>query len=319
MNAQEMLDYVFRQSDEVARAQVQRTLADDPALAQRLERLERAVERLADDGEDIEPPPGLAERTIRFVEERRRARRAILDFVPVKVPFRWADVAVAAGILLAGLVTLLPAVHRSRQRMDQAGCGFNLQQLGLGLAQYADAHHYYPYAAPGSPAAHAGTFPAMLKDAGLLTDVTTLDCPCNGKCGATNEHLPSHAELALLRFQDPERYRKLLCWDYAYNVGYQHTPGRPGPVRAIHSSNVAILADQPPHADGTDVLEGNSPNHGGRGQNVLFADLHVRWHNTRRTSPVDSDMFLNEARRPAPGLGPNDAVLLPGPFPFGGH
>lgn len=318
MNAQEMLDYAFRQTDDLGRAQLQRAIAEDPILAQRLDRLERSIERLVDDGDTIEPPPGLAERTIRFVHEKRRTRKAILDFVPVKVPFRWADVAVAAGILLAGLVTLLPAVHRSRQRMEEAGCGFNLQQLGVGLAQYADVHHYYPYAAPGSPASHAGTFPAMLKDAGLLADLSTLDCPSNGKC-APKGPLPSHAELAMLRIQDPERYRQLLCWDYAYNVGYRHASGHAGPITAQHSAHVPILADQPPHDDGTAVLDGNSLNHGGRGQNVLFADMHVRWHNTRRTSPVDSDLFLNEAHRPAPGLSPDDAVLLPGLFPFDGR
>lgn len=318
MNAQEMLDYAFRQTDDLSRDEVRRAVVDDPILAQRLDRLERAIERLVDDGDEIELPPRLAERTILFVAERRRGRRAILDLVPVKVPFRWADVAVAATILLAGLVTLIPAVHRSRQRMDQAGCGFNLQQLGLGLAQYADVHHFYPYATADSPASHAGTFPAMLKDAGLLHDVSVLDCPCNGKC-ASKGPLPSHQELAMLRLSDYERYCRLLAWDYAYNVGYQHAPGRPGPVAAVHSSNVAILADQPPHSDGTAVLDGNSLNHGGRGQNVLFADMHVRWHNTRRTSPVDADMFLNDENRPAPGVDPTDVVLLPGVFPFEGR
>ena len=97
MNAQEMLDHALRQSDGLSRDEVRRVVGDDPILAQRFDRLERAIERLVDDGEDIEPPPGLAERTIFFVAERRRGHRAILDFVPVKVPFRWADVAVAAG------------------------------------------------------------------------------------------------------------------------------------------------------------------------------------------------------------------------------
>jgi hypothetical protein len=316
MNAQDLIDLAFRQGNDLSREQA----AHDPLLAGRLERLERAIERLVDDGEPIAPSAGLAERTVALVLEQRqrRARRMILDFVPVKVPFRWADVAVAAGILLAGLVTLLPAVHRSRQRMDQAGCGFNLQQLGLGLAQYADVHHYYPYAAADCPASHAGTFPAMLKDAGLLHDTATLDCPCNGKA-PTKGPLPGHQALADLRWKDPEQYQKQLCWDYAYNVGYQHAPGRPGPITGRHSSTVAILADQPSHEDATSILEGNSPNHQGRGQNVLFADLHIRWHNTRRLGPGDPDMFLNKERRPAPGLDVNDTVLLPGPFPFGGQ
>ena len=53
-----------------------------------------------------------------------------------------------------------------------------------------------------------------------------------------------------------------------------------------------------------------------RGQNVLFTDLHVGWHNTRRLGPHDQDMFLNNEQQPGPGLGVLDAVLLPSVFPF---
>ena len=319
MNAQEMLDYAFGQLDGPARESAAREVTSDPSLALTLDRLQRGLEQLLDDGDSTAPPPGLATRTIAFVAEHRHRRRTILDLVPVKVPFRWADVAVAAGIFLAGLLTLLPAVHRSKVRMDQAGCGFNLQQLGVGLAQYADRHHYYPYATPDNPASHAGTFASMLQDEGLLRDPSTLDCPCNGTHTSSQSPLPGHQALAELRLKDPDRYHKLLCWDYAYNVGYQHSPGQPGPIHGVHSPTLAILADQPPHRDATSILEGNSPNHSGRGQNVLFADLHVRWHNTRRATPEDADMFLNEDRRPAPGLRPTDAVLLPAMFRFDGH
>ncbi len=319
MNAQEMLDYAFGQLDGPAQERAAQEVAGDPSLALKLDLLQRGLDQLLDDGELIEPPPGLAARTIQHVAEHRSRRRMILDLVPVKVPFRWTDVAVAAGIFLAGLLTLLPAVHRSKVRMDQAGCGFNLQQLGVGMAQYADKHHYYPYATPDNPASHVGTFASMLHDAGLLHDPTTLDCPCNGTHVSSQSPVPGHQALAELRLTDPDRYHKLLCWDYAYNVGYQHAPGRPGPIHGLHSANLAILADEPPHRDGTTILDGNSLNHGGRGQNVLFADLHVRWHNTRRSTPEDADMFLNDARRPAPGMRPTDAVLLPAMFRFDGQ
>jgi hypothetical protein len=43
---------------------------------------------------------------------------------------------------------------------------------------------------------------------------------------------------------------------------------------------------------------------------VLYSDLHVGWHNTRRLSPKDSDMFLNDSHHAAPGLYPEDAALL---------
>src|SRR5262249_5916573 len=145
MNASEMIDYVFGQLDGPAREQVEREASRDSRAAETLERLGRAVHRLVDDGETLEAPPDLARRTVVFVAENRR-RRSILDFVPVSVPFRWADVAVAAGIFLASVLTLAPALHRSKERMDQAGCGFNLQQLGVSLAQYAAQHGHFPYA-----------------------------------------------------------------------------------------------------------------------------------------------------------------------------
>jgi hypothetical protein len=322
MNAQEMLDHVFGQLDGPAGEQADRGIAADPDYAAILGRLERSIDWLLDDGEVIEPPAGLAPRTVTLVADYRRRRGTVRDFVPVKVPFRGADVAVAASIFLAGLLTLLPAVHRSEQRMAQAGCGFNLQQLGLGLAQYANIHHYYPYANPDCPAAHAGTFVAMLRDAGLLNDLAVLDCPCNGTCRAIAEcPLPDHKTLARMRLKDPEQYRRLLCWDYAYNIGYRHEHGRPGPIETVaaRAATIPLLADQPAHVGDQSILEGNSLNHGGRGQNVLFSDLRIRWHNTRRVGPQDADMFLNDDRRPAPGSRLTDAVLLPSLFPFAGR
>ena len=71
--------------------------------------------------------------------------------------------------------------------------------------------------------------------------------------------------------------------------------------------------------DAQRILDGNSPNHSGRGQNVLFSDLHVGWHSTRRLGPHDADMFLNDERRPGPGVRLMDAALLPGLFPFAGR
>ena len=75
---------------------------------------------------------------------------------------------------------------------------------------------------------------------------------------------------------------------------------------------IPLLADQPSHQDGA-ILEGNSPNHGFRGQNVLFSDLHVEWFPTRRVQ-LDRDLFLNDQNRPAPGVSPIDSALVPAIF-----
>ncbi|AGA29171.1 hypothetical protein [Singulisphaera acidiphila] len=303
MNASDQLDYVLGQLEGPTRELADAEVATDPHLAEVLDRLGRAVHQLLDDGETIQVPTHLLVRTRAFVAEHGR-RRTILDYVPTTVPFRWADIAVAAGIFLAGLLTLVPAMQRSKDRMAQAGCGFNLRQLGIGLAQYAGLHHQYPYGPTDRPNAVAGTYAVTLQDSGLLKDLKALDCPCNGSC--EQESPKPHS---------PESYRRMLDGDYAYHVGYRNRSGRPGPVLASHSSHVPLLADQPAHEGGV-ILEGNSPNHGGRGQNVLFSDGHITWHTTRQVSPLDLDIFLNEDHRPGPGVNANDAALIPSLFPY---
>ena len=90
MNANEMLDYAFGQLEGSALAAASRELEAGPGLAERLQRLNRGLERLLDDGEAPSPPPDLARRALLLVAESRRRRRTILDFVPVAVPFQHA-------------------------------------------------------------------------------------------------------------------------------------------------------------------------------------------------------------------------------------
>lgn len=315
MNASDMLDYALGKLEGPARERAEREAADDLILGEKLDRLGRAIQRLLDDGEAIEPPANLSRRTISFVAENRR-RRSILDYVPISVPFRSADVAVAAGILIASLLTLVPALHRSKERMDQAGCGFNLSQLGISLAQYAARYGHFPYAPKNQPNAAAGTFALTLHESNLLHDPAMLDCPCNGT-RKQDMPLPNLETLDKLRSASPDRYQNALGWDYAYHAGYRHDSGQVGPVPAALSMRVPLLADQPAHQLGM-ILEGNSPNHAHRGQNVLFSDGHASWHDTRRVSPIDADLFLNAANQPGPGQDIDDAALVPSLCPFSG-
>ncbi|MFO0951793.1 MAG: hypothetical protein U0835_11720 [Isosphaeraceae bacterium] len=318
MNANDFLDYALGQLDGPARAAADQELAAAPAERERLERLNQALAQLLDDGEDYPPPPGLAHRTLVFVAEARRpTRRSIFDFVPSTVPFRPADVAVAAGILIAGLMTLLPAVHRSRVGMAQAGCTYNLQQLGRALWLYGGHHSHYPFGPEQHRDAHTGTFAALLNDEQLLPDLSVLDCPSNGVCQG-DHRLPRFQELCNLQRTDPNRYRAMLCWDYAYNISYRHASGQVEPLEIRHSGVVPLLADTPDHHQHRWVRPGNSPNHGGAGQNVLFTDLHVGWFSGRRISPHDDDMFLNADHQMAPGVNSTDAVLCPSLAPFSG-
>ncbi len=110
----------------------------------------------------------------------------------------------------------------------------------------------------------------------------------------------------------------MLCWDYAYNVGYRHPTGHPGPHELNLSSGMPVLADSPYHVNFATIGDGNSPNHGRRGQNVLYGDSSVRWLGTRRASPHDPDIYLNNDRKARPGVHFQDAVLVPSKVPFHG-
>jgi hypothetical protein len=316
MKADEMIDHVLGQVDGADRERLERGLRDDGLQAARVAHLRQAIYRLCDDGTPFEHPPDLAQRTVNFVARNRRSR-TIADYVPIRVPFRWADFAVAASIFVAGVLTLLPAIQRSRERMNQAGCVFNLQQLGNSFGQYASMTQLMPYPPSHKADAPAGSFASMLHDAGVLNDATLLDCPCNGPCPRAGRELVGFDQLEDIRHNDPARFQRMVSFDYAYNIGYHHASQRPGPLDFAHSSRVPVLADQPNH-DGLRIKDGNSPNHGGRGQNVLFGDGTVRWFRTRRVNAHDLDLYLNDNHQPRPGLHQEDSVLVPSHTPFHG-
>jgi len=315
MNDHEMLDYALGRHEALDVRGIEIELEDNPEALERFERLRESLHRLLDDGDGVEPPLGLAQRTVAFVAHHRR-HPTWREAIPIRLPFRWADLAVAASIFLAGILTLAPAIERSRDRMNQAGCVFNLQQLGMSLNQYSTMHPYLPYPPLHRPDAHAGMFAAILHDAGVLNNPAVLDCPCNGVRPRGDLHLASFDQIDRIRRTDPAEYRRLLEFDYAYNVGYLHDSGLPGPIEALLASRVPVLADQPNHEDFRTIKEGNSPNHAGRGQNVLFGDGSVRWFTNRRVSPLDADVFLNNENLPLPGLSPVDSVLVPSMMPI---
>jgi hypothetical protein len=316
MNAQDLLDYHRNDMDERRRCQFEHELAENPDLRRAVHQLDANLSMMLDDGQTgLEPPAGLAERTIALVDQQRK-KKGISDFSPVRVPFRWADVAVAASIFLAGLLTLLPAMQRTRSDMQQMSCMYNLQQVGLGLATYASTHGHYPNPPSGYP---AGFYGVQLSDAHHVHDPSVLICPCRGR-SAVLEKIPCSDEFGSLMDRSPAYGQRMLGDEYAYNAGFHLAAGRVAPVPAdlANAAPLPLLADQPPLDDFAQVLDGNSPDHGGGGQNVLFTDHSVRWLDSRKYAP-DDDIYLNQRREPAPGLSIQDVSLIPSGFTISGE
>src|SRR5262249_47216025 len=105
MNADHLIDYVLGRLESPEREELEQALHADPEIAARAQRLGQAVHLLLDDGHTLDAPAGLARRTLAVVAQTRLRPRSILDYVPVQLPFRWADFAVAASIFVAGVLT----------------------------------------------------------------------------------------------------------------------------------------------------------------------------------------------------------------------
>jgi hypothetical protein len=306
MNADEMLDYTLGQLDTHRREQLERNIVADRALADRLDQLGRRLFDLLDDGDVAEPPPGLARRTVLAVAQRRR-RPTYMDLVPVSVPFRWADIAVAASLFIACVFTLVPALKRSNDTWKTVACTNNLHQLGLALNRYATTHQSFPTSEPNSSAPYAGAFALRLNEAGFLPDPGILDCPFNGRNHLSLPGMKSFDQMGATRARQTPCLQNA---DYAYTLGYEDQNSHHVAIPARLPASYPLVADRPPYTDTVHILDGNSPNHHGAGQNVLCVGGHVGWHSTRQFGP-DKDMFLNERHQPAPGVNLMDAVLAP--------
>src|SRR5260370_16333204 len=64
-------------------------------------------------------------------------------------------------------------------------------------------------------------------------------------------------------------------------------------LRCDYGDELPIMSDKPPFCQGTCPL-GNSPNHGGGGQNVLFIGGNVHFYRTPTVGVGGDDIFSNK-------------------------
>ena len=107
-----------------------------------------------------------------------------------------------------------------------------------------------------------------------------LDCPYNGPCPERATDLPSFEQLEQIRRTDPERLSTNALLGLRLQRRLSPPSGRPGPLESRPAMAVPVVADQPAHVNYAHILDGNSPNHDRRGQNVLFSDGSVRFHHS---------------------------------------
>jgi prepilin-type processing-associated H-X9-DG protein len=311
-----LLGYLLNALEPDEARQVEAAVRADPAAKEQLERLRQALEPLALDLEQPDPPPGLVVRTLGRVAEYQCQRLPAVPSVSVKSPagrswWRRADVAVAAGIFLCLTLLVPPGVNYMRHEYQVTACANNLRDFSVALSAYSDHHDgRYPNVAqavvqPGRNV--AGMYVPVLRKAGVLGDNVKMNCPASGR-----RYRPMHdlSQLEAMTDEDFESIKPLLGGCYAYSLGYSSDGAIHGPRRDGSGANgfLPLMSDRPPFA----IEEGDpglSPNHNGRGQNVLFQDGHCSFVKTRQAGYGGDDIYVNKEGKVAASKDPKDAVL----------
>jgi prepilin-type processing-associated H-X9-DG protein len=211
-------------------------------------------------------------------------------------------------VLFAALglgATLLPGMW---QRQQIYACQNNLRLFQQALADYSQRHNgQFPKVEAEPPRNVAGIFVPILRDSGVLHGNVSVTCP-----GNADRRLPalSVAELEQLQRTRPAEFQaqvKRLAGCYAYCLGYDDDGALRG-LRDDDDDRLPILADRPVFADGS-AGPGNSPNHGGLGQNVLYVDGHVRFYTSRAAGINGDDIYVNQRGEVGAGRNRLDSVL----------
>ncbi len=245
----DLLGYALDLLDPAARAAVESHLERDPAARAALDRLRSLVAPLATDRVAIEPPDGLANRTIARLNAARVTPR---EMAASTGRWRRIDAVVAAGILIVLSGLGLAGAARARHAEAVVACQNNLRQYHGALAMYAAAHDGdFPHVSDLPPLNRASAFHTLLQEAGTLPPGEVKLCP-------------SRPESAV----------------YAYSLGYRADGGQLRGLRQSDQDLLPIMSDRAApagHGTGHNVLfvGGNvryttTPNAGVNGDNIFY-------------------------------------------------
>ena len=316
---EQLLGYLLGALDGPEHDQVKRELQRDPQLQGDLQRLEDELAPLESQRWQPEPPAGLVERTCQLVSKFRCGRgthwlhlargsmRDLTETAPATRGGSLVDMVVAAGIFFAAAIFFFPAIASSRHDSRRVACGHNLREVGTGLQQYSNLQQgCFPHVPATGNLAVAGIYGPKLFEARLLTEPRRLICPASSWAERRGDFdLPTVQELEAATSKRLVRLQRMAGGSYGYTFG--HMDGdQYVPVRNLCRAYFALMSDAP------DLTVGiwTTANHGKRGFNVLFEDMHVSFVVSRRdTDARADDVFRNDRGRIEAGLHADDSVI----------
>lgn len=313
----QLIGYLLDALEPHERQQLEERLEQDPDLQRELELFSECVEPLhAADG-PIPLPAGLADRTCRMVLEHD-ARRDVAGrkpgFVGPAVELgehpspsttgraKAGDLLVAAGIVAAAAMLVLPALQHSRQTARRLACQNNLRRIAVAMAQYTENNGGYLPAIP--PDATAGFYALQLQEGGYISGSAWNQCPgAETRRASQKSSIPTLQQYTSASPAQRVQYERSMGGAFGFTLHYVEG-GRYRCTRVSGRSTHPIMSDAPCFLPAGI----QSRNHGGSGQNVLYEDGHVRYTLTC-TAGGNDHIFVNDHGMVAAGSHRGDAVI----------
>jgi hypothetical protein len=320
----ELLGYLLGALEKDEHAQVESKLAGDRALQSDADLLRKGLAPLDADRSQFEPPADLWRRTVEYVMLRAglygdappadaavvtRPGRTWSDAAAPTRRWRMADVSVAAGILVAAMSVVVPAIVQSRANAQRIACQERLQQAYAGIVNFAGLRNgALPVASPSEGfEGKAGIYAPRLRATGNLDSDQSVICP-GSELAAEEFSIPSIKELESASGQKLARLIHVMGGSYAFAIGYRED-GRYRPLVLRIGSTFPLMADLP---DENGRPKGH---HGGCGRNVLTSDGRVIYIYARCWSGMrDKNIYANDNNEFDAGIGIDDHVILPSHF-----
>ncbi|MFW6155179.1 MAG: hypothetical protein ACOC95_08185 [Planctomycetota bacterium] len=317
-----LVDYLAGQASTQQREDIRRRLAGDEIFARRKAKIGDLFKVMdALDG----PAPGeaLIQQTLAATAAAARTQ-ALIDQEALRVhpvaraTFSLKELGAMAALLFVVVSILLPSFRAASRLSRQNACAGQAGQIGAALTHYANANNGL-LPAMGEPDANwmnadgQAVFRSNSQNLWRLVDgryatPAMFQCPATGGCEPIDQ-----AKMALFNDFPGREY-----------IGYSYhnaVNGEPLRIDAFDASaaRMAILADCNPvfALGGVDpsLITANSPNHGGRGQAVLYLDGHVEWTRSSDVGVNGDNIWIIRGVHTYTGRerpsSPTDTFLLP--------
>ncbi len=187
----------------------------------------------------------------------------------------------------------------------------NLRELGIALVDYSEkaGQGHFPEVPTEGNRAVAGIYAPVLLDAGYLTDENRIICPSSALAReADTWELPTLNQIDQASGRLLMLFHRSMGGSYGYSLGVVDN-GRHRAPRNLGRTYFALMADAP----SLQLAGHRSTNHGGRGDNILYEDGHIRY--VVESNAQGDDPFLNRLGWIEAGIDPDDAVVAPGFVP----